>query len=178
MVRPTFIMRYKEIYKKALLIDQFIDINRKSFNMPIKEIDVIIRYLFPSCYIRSKGWFKTVFRICAKDRTVVLKIGKKESIKTYEMMPSHMQKKHFAKIFWHTKYCLLQEYGEEANPTMEEVERLRAIGLKYGISDIRKENIRKFGDRLKIIDAKVTLPGSDKINFIKDLIRVKFSTKT
>jgi hypothetical protein len=174
-------MLFEDIHKRAVLIDEFIDVNKKSFNLPMKEIDVIIRYLFPSCYVRSKGWFKTVFKVCTreKNKRVVLKIGKVESIKddikVYHKLPAKMRRKYFARIYWHTKYCLLQEYGEDAKPSVKEVERMRKMALRYGISDVRKENIRMFKGKLKMVDAKLLAPGSDKINFIKDYVRVNFS---
>ena len=172
-------MSYKEIKKKAHLIDKFIEVNKKSFMFPMKDIDAIIRYLFPGCYIRSKGWFKTVFKVCTKGSPVVLKIGKKNSIKddirAYKSMPHRVRKKYFAKIYWHTKYTLLQEYGESADPTKRQVENLRKISLKYGLGDIKKQNIRSFDGRLKIVDTKIIVPGDDRINFIKEFIRNNFS---
>jgi hypothetical protein len=173
-------MLFEEIHKRAVLIDNFIDVNKKSFNLPMKEIDAIIRYLFPSCYVKNKGWFKTVFKVCTNEkRHVVLKIGKVESIKddikVYHKLPAKLRRRYFARIYWHTKYCLLQEYGESANPSVKEVEMMRKLALRYGISDVRKENIRLFNGKLKMVDAKLLAPGSDKINFIKDYVRVNFS---
>ena len=174
-----FYMHFSEIRKKAKLIDKFIEANAKSFRLPMKEIDVIIRYLFPTCYIRSHGWYKTVFKVCTKSRHVVLKIGKKESIKddmkVYKRIPAKVRRKYFAKIYWHTKYTVLQEYGEQANPTPEQVEFLKKVGLKYGLGDIRKQNIRMFDGNLKIIDSNIIMPGNEKINFVKDLIRVNLT---
>jgi hypothetical protein len=172
-------MVYGEIRKKAILIDKFIDSNRKTFSLPMKEIDVIIRYLFPSCYIRSSGWVKTVFKICSDKGAVVLKIGKKEGIendhKVYKRLPKHIRRRYFAKIFWHTKYCLLQEYGEEAKLAKSDIDDLKALGYRYGLSDIRKENIRMIDGKLKIIDANLFTPGSEKIKFIKDVIKSRLS---
>jgi hypothetical protein len=176
-------MKYKEINKKALLIDEFIDINRKTFTLPMKEIDAIIKFLFPSCYVKSNGWFKTVYRICtksgSKNRVLVLKIAKRDSIENdhsvYKLLPKRVRRKYFARMYWHTKYCLLQEYGIEANATSKDVERLARIALKYGVTDIKKENIRKIDGMLKIVDANVLLRGSKRINFIKEYVRVNLS---
>jgi hypothetical protein len=177
-------MKYKEIYKKAVLIDNFIDANRKTFTLPMKEIDAIIKYLFPSCYVKNKGWFKTVYRICTKNgsrnKTLVLKIAKKDSIENdhnvYKMVPRNVRRKYFAKIFWHTKHCLLQEYGNEVDVTPRYLNKLSQIAMKYGVTDIKKENIRRIDDRLKIVDASVFVKkGSKKINFIKEYVRVNLS---
>jgi hypothetical protein len=172
-------MRYKEIRKKALLIDRFIDINKKPMKLPIKEVDIIIRYLFPSCYIRNKGWYKTVFKICAKNGPVVLKIGKKDSIendhRVYKSLPRSIRRKYFARIFWHTKYCLLQEYGEAINLTKADIDRMKLFGKKHGLVDIKKDNIRMIDGRLKIIDATLYIPGPERINFIKDAIKSSLS---
>ena len=172
-------MLYKEIKEKAKQIDDFIEKNSKSFSIPMKEVDVIIRYLFPACYIKSKGWFKTVFKVCSKGDSVVLKIGKKKSIqadmKAYKKIPHNIRKKYFAKIFWHTKHTILQEYGEDVKPTPAEVEKMKKLALKYGIGDIKDKNIRSFNGKLKIVDFNIKEPGIDKINFIKEYLSVRFS---
>ena len=172
-------MLYSKIKEKAKQIDSFIDSNRKAFKLPMKEVDIVIRYLFPSCYIRSKGWFKTVFKVCTEEKTVVLKIGKSKSIendmKAYGRIPKNIRKKHFARIYWHTKYTILQEYGEEADPSNKEVEGLRKIALRYGLGDIKKDNVRSFDDKLKIVDFNIEKPGNKKLSFIRDYIRVNLS---
>ena len=67
-----------------------------------------------------------------------------------------MRHKVFARIFWHTKYCLLQEFGYSANVSQEELTRLRKIVYKYGVFDVKAENLKMIGGELKIIDANVT----------------------
>jgi hypothetical protein len=179
-----FKMPYKDIKKKAHLLDKFIDMNKKFLALPIKEVEVIMRYLFPTCFVKSKGMYKTVFRICttsrSKKRFLVLKIGKRESIeddhRAYKRFPKNVRKRYFAKIFWHTKYCLLQEYGEEAHATKQELAIMKTIAARYGLTDIKKENVRRVNGRLKIIDATVfTTGGSERIKFMKDYIRIKLS---
>ena len=172
-------MLYKAIKEKARQIDDFIDSNKRAFKLPMKEVDIVIRYLFPSCYIRSKGWFKTVFKVCTEEKEVVLKIGKSKSIKKdvdgYKKIPPKVRRKHFARMYWHTKYTILQEYGEEASPTNNEVEELRKIALKYGLGDIKRENIRSFGGKLKIVDFNIEEPGNKKLNFMRDYLKINLT---
>jgi hypothetical protein len=177
-------MKYSDIKKKAIRIDKFIDKNRKSFTLPMNEIVAIIKYLFPSCYAMSKGWFKTVFTICpqrgSKGEVLMLKVGKegsiKNDIKAWKRVPKKIRERYFAKIHWHTKYSLLQEWGKEVNVALKDIEKLKMIGAKYGLIDIQKKNIRKVNGSLKIIDANVFIPGKTKrINSIKDYINIKFS---
>jgi hypothetical protein len=175
---------YREIKEKAVLLDRFIEVNKGFINLPIKEVDVIMRYLFPSCFVKSKGMYKTVFRICTKGPSkktfLVLKIGKRESIeddhRAYKRLPKKIRRKYFAKVFWHTKYCLLQEYGEETYVTKQDLDMLKAIASRYGLVDIKKKNVRNVNGKLKIIDATVfTTGGSERIKFMRDYVRIKFS---
>jgi hypothetical protein len=178
-------MKYKGIKKKAIRIDKFIDKNRRYlYTLPMGEIVAIIKYLFPSCYTMSKGWFKTVFTICpqrgSKGEMLILKVGKAGSIKndidTWKRVPRAIREKHFAKIHWHTKYSLLQEWGREVAVTEKDIEKLKQIGAKYGLIDIQKKNIRKVNGALKIIDASVFIPGKTKrMNRVTDYINIKFS---
>jgi hypothetical protein len=177
-------MKYNEIRKKAIRLDKFIDMNRTTMNLPMREVIAIVKYLFPSCYKKSKGWYKTVFTICpqrgSKGEVLILKVGKERSIKNdltvYRMLPRKLREKFFAKIHWHTKYCLLQEWGENIRTTKRDLERLKQLAFRYGLVDIKRANIRKVNGSMKIIDATILLKGRNrKIRETMDYLRIRFS---
>ncbi len=49
---------------------------------------------------------------------------------------------------------ILQKYGEDIKVPEKELSRLKSIGKKYGLKDVREANIMKFGSRFKIVDAE------------------------
>jgi hypothetical protein len=91
----------------------------------------------------------------------VIKVGTKKSIendhRAYKRVPESMRHQLFARIFWHTKYCLVQEYGFPVQVTEEELAILRRVVYKYGIFDIKPDNLKRIDGQLKIIDANVTI---------------------
>ena len=95
------------------------------------------------------------------DQTIVIKVGTKKSIendhRAYKRVPESMRHQLFARIFWHTKYCLVQEYGFPVQVTEEELAILRRVVYKYGIFDIKPDNLKRIDGQLKIIDANVTI---------------------
>jgi len=106
----------------------------------------------------------------------VLKVSNKRSIendhRAYKRLPESIRHQLFARIFWHTKYCLLQEYGFSVHVTGEQLAYVRRVVYKYGVYDIKAEN-------LKIVDANATaflLPAvlrvidEDKPKFPKKLV--------
>jgi hypothetical protein len=124
------------------------------------QLKELILKNFPDLYVKDVGWHKIVFGIHSADQKIVIKIGAKKSIendhRAYKRVPESMRHQLFAKIFWHTKYCLLQEYGFPAKVNAEELTRLRRIIYRYGIFDIKEENVKRINGELKIIDANVT----------------------
>jgi hypothetical protein len=62
----------------------------------------------------------------------------------------------FAKIFWHTKYCLLQEIGFSAQVTSAQLFEVRRLVYRYSIFDVKADNLKKIDGKLKIVDANVT----------------------
>ena len=48
---------------------------------------------------------------------------------------------------------MLQKYGAKTATLPSEIKKLKVIGKKYGLIDIRADNIRKVDGRFKIIDA-------------------------
>ncbi len=128
--------------------------------VPLDQLKRLILKNNPDLYFANVGWHKIVFGIHSLDQEIVLKVGPKNSIeidhRAYKRVPESIRHKVFARIFWHTKYCLLQEYGFPARVTKEELTRLRRVVSRYGVFDVKAENLRMVKGELKIIDANVT----------------------
>jgi hypothetical protein len=159
----VLILRYKTLHHQAKHIDHLIDeaIAAKRSAFPTKEeLEPLIQAVFPDFYVVNAGWHKVVFGICSPDQKIVLKIGSKKNIeydhRVYKSLPENMRHRFFAKIYWHTKYCLLQEYGFPASVSPEQLTSLRQTVYRYGIFDVKAENIKLIDGKLKIIDANVT----------------------
>ena len=153
------------MHEKAKLLDDLIDEyikTKDSIFVPMKNLKQIVVMIFPNAFMVNLGIHKLVFRLRHKSHELALKIGKKEAIErdhqAYKQLPKNIRHVYFARLFWHTKYCLLQEYGVEANVSTEELAQLRAIAGKYGLLDISCENIRSVNGDLKIIDAGIAPP--------------------
>ena len=159
-------MKFKSLNKKAKLlddlIDDYIETNGTSF-VPIANLEKIVIKSFPDAVLVNFGFHKLVFHLSHKSHELALKIGRSQDIefdhKVYKQLPENLRQVYFAMIFWHTKYCLLQEYGVEAEVSAEAVEQLRALAGKYGILDITCDNIRSVNGILKIVDASCRLQG-------------------
>jgi hypothetical protein len=125
-----------------------------------EELKKLILKDFSDLYVKSFGWHKIVFGIHSLDQEIVLKVGAKKSIendhRAYNRVPENQRHQLFAKIFWHTKYCLLQQYGSPAKVSQKELDHLRGIGYNYGIFDIKADNLMRIDGKLKIIDANIT----------------------
>jgi len=129
--------------------------------MPWKDIESILNMFFPSTsHLKPrKGYFKHVFIIHSNKRKLVLKIGrtKKDMLKdytTYNRLPKNVRNRYFAKIYWRSGLFMLQKYGVKVRVPQEEIRRLKHIGEKYGLKDVREANIMKFGNMFKIVDAE------------------------
>ena len=88
-------------------------------------------------------------------------------------MPAGIRHVYFARVFWHTKYCLLQEYGVETYVSAENLVQIRAIADKYGLLDITCDNIRSVNGNLKIIDASIAPPGLFGLWKAADFIKLR-----
>jgi hypothetical protein len=155
-------MKFKLLRNQAKLIDDLIDVYKQSRGTPFIppiEIKTIITQVFPRLVPESDGWHKVVFRIRSEDGDLVLKIGRKEAIendhRVYKRLPESVRHRLFAKMYWHTKYCLLQEYGSKTQISPAEVNKLREFGYQYGLIDVKSKNIRNINGCLKIIDANM-----------------------
>jgi hypothetical protein len=158
-------MRHSLIYRKAILIDALLDNYRteKSLtNFPRKVAAKIVGVVFPKSCLRGRGWYKAAFKLPTRARDVVLKISDSKNIKAdwaaYNQFPKWQRNRNFAKIYWTTKYCLLQKHGTKRIVSQAELYRLRRIGSRYNLCDIRGDNIRFVDGGFKIIDANLRVP--------------------
>jgi hypothetical protein len=173
-------VKFKSLHAKAKhldnLIDDFIKAEKTSF-VPISTLQEIVPKIFPDCVMVNFGLHKVVFHLRHKSHELALKIGKPESIevdhRAYKQLPGSLRHVYFAKVFWHTKYCLLQEYGVEAEVSDQELEQIRIIASDYGLLDITCDNIKKVNGTLKIIDASIAPPGLFSLWKIADIIKLK-----
>ncbi|MEK6884275.1 MAG: hypothetical protein AABY22_31885, partial [Nanoarchaeota archaeon] len=135
---------------------------RQINHIPHAYIKDILDIFFPKTrhVDKKKGFFKNVYIIHSKTRKYVLKEGKRKDIRkdhiTYLRLCKKGGKRYFAKIYWRSKggRFILQKYGEDIKVPEKELIRLKSIGKKYGLKDVREANIMKFGNRFKIVDAE------------------------
>jgi hypothetical protein len=173
-------MKFKSLHEKARLLDNLIDEYERSKGtgfVPMRSLQELTSKTFPEATRVNVGLHKLVFHLTHKSHELALKIGKKEAIeldhKSYKLLPPRLRHVYFARIFWHTKYCLLQEYGVEAEATHDQLIKLRSIGYTYGLLDITCENIRNVNGYLKIVDAGIAPYGLHRIWRIADIIQRK-----
>jgi hypothetical protein len=155
-------LKYETFHHQAKQIDHLIDEHIRltgTLFIEQEELKKLILNTFPEFYVKDVGWHKIVLGIRGVDKKIVLKVGTKKIIendhRAYKLFPENMRHQLFARIFWHTKYCLLQEYGFSAHVTQEELTHLRKIVYKYGIFDVKEENLKRINGKLKIIDVNV-----------------------
>jgi hypothetical protein len=152
--------RHSTLKQRAEIIDLIIDHYnrvRKRKNFPKKIVADLVSLIFPDSSFVGRGFFKEVHSIRSRAHTRVLKLSNVKSTnrdwKIYNSLPKGVRNRHFAKIYWRTKYCQLQKFGKKANVPNAELERLREFARKHGLKDIKVDNIRKIDGRFKIIDA-------------------------
>jgi len=173
-------VKFKTLNKRAKLVDDSIDEYIKTKNghfVPMQNLEEIVLTVFPDAHVSNFGLHKLVFRLRHKSHELALKIGKSEAIErdheAYRKMPQSTRHVYFARVFWHTKYCLLQEFGVEAEVSAQDLVQLRAIAGKYGLLDITCDNIRSVNGNLKIIDASIAPPGLFGIWQTADFIKLR-----
>ena len=159
-------MKFKSLYEKARAldrsIDNYIEMERAGF-VPMRKLKELVIAVFPEAVMVNFGLHKLVFHLKHQSRDLALKVGKAQSVerdhRTYNLLPPPLRHTYFARIFWHTKYSILQEYGTEADVTQRELLQLRALAGRYRLLDITCDNIRWVDGQLKIIDAGISPPG-------------------
>ena len=159
-------MKFKSLHQKAQLVDDLIDAylsSQRGGFVPINELQNVVPTVFPEAKMLSYGMHKLAFHLHHKHHDLALKVGRKDDIENdhtaYKQLPHPYRHVYFATVFWHTKYCLLQEYGVQVEVTPEELSQIRSITSKFGLLDISCDNIRNIDGYLKIIDAGVAPPG-------------------
>ncbi len=173
-------MKFKSLHKKAKLLDDLIDVYKETKGtsfVPMADLEKTVMEAFPDVVLVNYGFHKLVFHLRHKSHELALKIGRSQAIEfdhtVYKQLPANLRQVYFARVFWHTKYCLLQEYGVEAEATAEAVEQVRAVAGKYGILDITCDNIRSVNGNLKIVDATIAPPGLFKLWKTADVIKLR-----
>ena len=159
-------MKFKSLHEKAKLLDGSIDgyiVTQGAGFVPMRKLQQMVVAVFPGSVMVSFGLHKLVFRLKHMTHDLALKVGKAEDVErdhvAYRLLPPSVRHAYFARIFWHTKYSILQEYGIEAAVTQRQLLQLRALAGKYGLLDITCDNIRWVNGSLKIIDAGISPPG-------------------
>ena len=158
------------------LIDDYMETKGTSF-VPRSNLEKIVTSVFPDAVLSNFGLHKLVFYLRYMRHELALKTGKAQAIemdhKSYKQLPATLRHVYFARIFWHTKYCLLQEYGVEAKVSVEGLAQLRTIAGKYGLLDITCDNIRSINGNLKIVDDSLAPPGLFKLWKRADVIKLR-----
>ncbi len=159
-------MRHKKIKDQVVGILEdiikYLKKSRKRKSMPFKEIETIVKILFPKtkCQKHGKGFFKHVFVIHSGRKKLVLKIGRskkhiRKDYTTYTQLCKRLGKnkanRYFAKIYWRHGLFILQKYGKRVKVSDKEIEKLKK---KTGLKDIKEANVMKFGKTFKIVDAE------------------------
>jgi len=173
-------VKFKSLHERAELLDDIIEAylkSKKAAFVPMNVLKTIVPMLFPNTSMISFGMHKLVFRVNHKSYELALKIGKKDAIendhKAYKQLPRQYRHVYFARVFWHTKYCLLQELGVEVDVTPQELVQLRSIASRFGLLDISCDNIRNINGYLKIIDAGIAPPELFKLYKAADFITLR-----
>jgi hypothetical protein len=173
-------VKFKSIYSSAKQIDALIDNythNRNVAFVPLTEMEKMVYLILPDAQLDNFGIHKIVFRLQHKSHKLAFKVGKQDAIekdhKSYKLLPQELRHMYFARVFWHTQHCLLQEYGVSAEASAEELVQLRSLASKYGLLDISCENIRKVDGSLKIIDAGVAPEGLFRLWKAADFILLR-----
>src|SRR3990172_7952406 len=142
-------MKHRRLRQRARFLDKFIDSyrrlrRRKTF--PHKAVEQVVPFLFRGWRHEGRGAFKTVYRVTSTSRHVALKTARarhiRRDMKLYKSLPGNLRNRYFAKIYWHTKYCLLQKYGRSVKHVpSREMKILKRFAKDRGLCDIRKDNI-------------------------------------
>lgn len=153
-------MRHTRIHKKAVFLDSVIDAykkarGRKSF--PHEVVKQLLPLLFPHSSYKGKGWYKSAHKISTRTRDLVLKTADAKFIRRdhriFAGINGRGRNRDFAKIYWATKYCMLQKYGKSHKVPQAELLRLKEEARRRNLSDVREDNIRFMEGRFKIVDA-------------------------
>jgi hypothetical protein len=141
-------VKFKSLHEKARFLDGLIDdyIKAQGSFVPMRQLQEKVVNVFPEAVMVNFGLHKLVFHLRHKSHELALKVGKAQDVerdhRVYKQMPPSVRHAYLARIFWHTKYSILQEYGVEAEVTRQQLLQLRALAGRYGLLDITCDNIR------------------------------------
>ena len=170
-------MKFKSLHEKSRLLDSSIDEYLKANGsfVPMRQLQEKVQAVFPDAVMVNFGLHKLVFHLRHKSHELVLKVGKAQAMerdhRVYKQMPPNLRHVYFARIFWHTQYWILQEYGVEADVSSESLAQLKEIAEQYGLLDITCDNVRSVDGKLKIIDANIAPTGLFRLWKTADTIR-------
>jgi hypothetical protein len=176
-------VKFKTLHAIAKELDNSIDdyiINEKIGFLSFSDLEKTVMNVLPNAVMVDFGLHKLVFSLRHKTHILALKVGRAQAIeldhKVYKQMPKDGRDVYFARIFWHTKYSLLQEWGIEVEVSPQQLLQLRGIAEKYGLLDVTCDNIRSFNGNLKIIDAVLAPKGMFKLWKTYDFINQNLPT--
>jgi hypothetical protein len=160
-VDPVF--RHERLRRKAHVIDDAVDEYRNSRGLsifPHKKVRGMAEFILPKSKWVGNGAYKNVYRVRTQARNLVLKIGDQKHIlndlRVYRRFHKNVRNRYFAKIYWRTKYCLLQKFGDPADDISPiELQKLKDKGKENGLCDVKVANIRLVDGRYKIVDANI-----------------------
>lgn len=155
--------RHRSIKPQARIIDEFIGRymkSRKTSRLPDKRIlEPVVKFIFKDYRPLGRGWFKHAYFIPSrnKKRRLVLKMCREGMVLKDYKISKRLSKRFFARIYWHTRFCMLQKYGERRKVPRDTLLDLQNEARKAGLDDVNPKNVRYFPDegRFKIIDANV-----------------------
>lgn len=153
-------MRHASLRTRAEIVDLIIDRYnrvRGRKNFPKQIVAGVVSLMFPDSNFEGRGAFKEVHAVHSRTRKLVLKLSNAKSTRrdwsVYRRLPAGIRNRYFAKIYWHTKYCLLQKYGKKEPVPKHELRKLRTRVKQYGLKDIKADNVRRVEGHFKIVDA-------------------------
>jgi hypothetical protein len=153
----------KSLYQKAQVIDNYLEHNydpARQHAISLKAVGDVVLKFYPDFKLTGSGTHKIIFEVQHHHHTLAFKVGRRRAIendhKAYKRLPVGIRRKYFARIYWHTHYCLLQEYGEETYVPIEELNQLKAVADKFDLIDVNCDNVRRINGQLKMVDATIT----------------------
>ena len=160
-------MRHKKPQDYAFVIDDLVDHYMKTRGgekLPNRRLlSPIVELMFEEQEYLGRGASKRAFKVLSRNgkRELVLKIGEPKSIKNDWKVYVHAKNngladRYFAKCYWHTKYCMLQKFGEDRKVPPKIQRDLKERANKIGLQDIglrSNRNIRYIDGYFRIIDA-------------------------
>ena len=161
-------MKHKSRKVLARTIDSFIDHymkTRRTKRFPDKRLlEPIVKFLFGDYRHLGRGWYKNVYYVTSRNgkRELVLKMGHPKDIVRDFTISRRLSNRYFAKVYWRTKYCLLQKYGSNERVPSDVLERLKRKAGTVGLVDIKPANVRRVEGRFKIVDASISKGGKSK----------------